>query len=100
MAVFDWQKSNEAMDKNQVGLGWTYRASALLGVSGAVLMLMDTAAASGIGLILVLLAIALSFGIDYIRDNPIQEWLEAGYFKNKTFKTPEEEIYKLKAVTA
>ena len=34
-----------------------------------------------------------------VHDNPIQEWLEAGYFKNKTFKTAEEELNKLKAVT-
>ncbi|HEY9100118.1 MAG TPA: T6SS effector BTH_I2691 family protein [Thiobacillus sp.] len=100
IGVFDWQKSNEAMDKNQIGLAWAYRASALMGVSGAVIMLMGGAMATGIGLILVLLAIGLSLLIDFIRDNPIQEWLEAGYFQNQTFKTPEEELNKLKAIAS
>lgn len=100
VAVFDAGKGWDAKQKGQYGLAAAYFTSAILGVGGAVLMLMSFASATGIGLILVLLAIALSFGIDYFRDNPIQEWLEAGYFKNKTFKTGEEELNKLKAVTA
>ena len=100
VAVFDFGKGLDALDKKQGGLAIAYFTSAILGVGGAVLMLMSFASATGIGLVLVLLAIALSFGIDYFRDNPIQEWLEAGYFKNKTFKTAEEELNKLKAVTA
>jgi len=48
----------------------------------------------------VLLAIGLSLLIDFIRDNPIQEWLEAGYFRHQSFKTPEEELNKLKAIAS
>ncbi|MBT9567957.1 MAG: hypothetical protein IV085_06635 [Thiobacillus sp.] len=100
VAVFDFGKSWDAKQKGQKGLAIAYFTSAILGVGGTVLMFMSFASATGIGLFLVLLAIGLSFAIDYIRDNPIQEWLEAGYFKNKTFKTAEEELNKLKAVTA
>lgn len=100
VAVFDLGKAAEAFNKGQKGLAVAYGLSAALGFGGAVMMLMVSASATGIGLILVLLAIGLSFLIDYIRDNPLQEWLEAGYFKNKTFKTAEEELNKLKAVTA
>ena len=100
VAVFDTGKGWDAKQKGQYGLAAAYFTSAILGVGGTVLMLMTFGSATLIGFILVLLAIGLSFLIDYIRDNPIQEWLEAGYFKNKTFKTAEEELNKLKMVTA
>lgn len=100
VAVFDLGKMVETFNKDQKGLAAAYFTSAILGVGGTVLMFMSFGSATGIGLLLVLLAIGLSFAIDYIRDNPIQEWLEAGYFKNRTFKTVEEELAKLKAVTA
>lgn len=99
VAICDVGNAWESIQKGQVGLAFAYGISAAIGVGGAWLIFSSAAAASGIGLILVLLAIGISFLIDAIKDNPIQEWLEAGYFNRRTFHTVDEELNKLKAIT-
>jgi hypothetical protein len=98
VAFFDGVNAYEAAKKKQYGLMVCYGVSVALGLGGAWLILSTAAAASGIGLILVALAIGLSFLIDYIKDNPIQDWLESGYFNKRTYPTVDVELAKLKAI--
>jgi hypothetical protein len=98
VAICDIDNALQARSEGKKGLALAYSFSAALGLGGALLMLSSAAMATGIGLIVVLLAIGLSFLIDYLKDNPIQNWLESGYFNKGTFPTVDVELAKLKAI--
>lgn len=79
VATMDAAKFLSSLKESQIGLAWLYAGSVVagLGLTAAI------AAASTIGAIavpiigiLILVIIGLSLLIEYIKDNPVQDWLE------------------------
>lgn len=79
MAGLDVVQGNEAKAENQSGLAWLYYGSALVGAlaTGAIACaaLLGAAAIPIIG-VLILLLIGIGILIEYLKDNPVQDWLE------------------------
>ena len=79
VAGLDAAKVNDSLKENQVGLAWLYGASAVVGagltIAIASAALLGAAAIPIIG-ILVLILIGIGILIEYVKDNPVQDWLE------------------------
>jgi acid stress-induced BolA-like protein IbaG/YrbA len=79
VAGLDAMKAREAKAEKQLGLAWLYGSSAVVGVGLTVAIagaaLLGAAAVPIIG-ILILLLIGISILIEYVKDNPVQDWLE------------------------
>lgn len=77
--VLDGRKAVESAGEKQYGLAWLYAGSAIVGagLSMAILgaSMLGAAAIPVIG-ILVLLLIGIAILIEYVKDNPVQDWLE------------------------
>lgn len=87
---------SKRLKKGNLGLGLAYSASAALGLGGAVVMLCTFASATGVGLLLVLLAIGVAVLIEFIKDNPLQEWLAGSFFGGDTYGSLDAEMKALK----
>lgn len=97
MAWWDFYQAYNAKSEGNTGLAILYIASGLIGISASILLIYGTAAiATGIGLLLILGLLLITFAIEYIKDNKIQEWLERCTWGVKEeehrYKTIEEEI--------
>jgi hypothetical protein len=79
VAALDIAKAVGSFKEEQAGLGYLYIASAVFGAGATVAIasvtLLGAAAIPVIGL-LVLLLIGVALIIEYIKDNPVQDWLE------------------------
>ena len=74
MVLLDLRKYSEAQKENQQGLAWLYMGSAIVGASLSYFIFIG-AAIPLIG-ILVAIIVGISLLIEYIKDNPVQDWLE------------------------
>ena len=74
MVGLDIRKAIEAKNENQNGLFWLYSGSAIVG--GALSYFIFIGAAIPLIGLLVALIIGISLLIEYIKDNPVQDWLE------------------------
>jgi hypothetical protein len=80
-AVCDGWKAYEVGREGQAGLAIAYGASSIVGGISAFLILWNGfALATGVGIVLVILAVALSVLISFLKDNPVQVWLEGCRF--------------------
>ena len=79
VAFLDAIKANEARKEKQIGLAWLYGISFVAGVGLTVaiasMAALGAAAIPIIG-ILVLILIGIGILIEYVKDNPVQDWLE------------------------
>jgi hypothetical protein len=93
LAVCDFWAGYKAFQKKQPGLGVAYLVSGGVGVGSAVLIVWSGfAAATVVGIVLVVLAVGLSVLISILKDNPIQEWLENCVFGAHTYKNLSREM--------
>ncbi|WP_307188096.1 T6SS effector BTH_I2691 family protein [Massilia niastensis] len=83
VAGLDALKIREAMSESQPGLAWLYGASAIVGIglTAALVNLAASAAFLGVATIpvigiLVILLIGIGICIEFVKDNPVQDWLE------------------------
>lgn len=104
MAVWDgwrgWQEIQEGS-----GVGWLYIGSAAGSLAAAVMFtgwaatILGIGLATGIGIILVVLLIAISVLIEIFKDNKLQDWLERCHFgtfaHGDRYQDPELEIEEL-----
>lgn len=74
VAALDLMKFKEARSEGQYGLAWLYVGSALTGVALSLAILFSLA----IPIIGALIALSIAIGliIEYVKDDPIQDWLE------------------------
>lgn len=104
MAAMDVNQAISMFSEKRYGLGIAYVFSAGFGIGAAwFLGFSSLAAATGIGLILVVLAIGVALLIEFFKDNKVQDWLERciwGKGPDPQFKTLEDEMQELKAATA
>jgi hypothetical protein len=92
-AVCDFWAGYKAFQKDRWGLGAAYILSGVVGVGSAVLIVWSgLAIATGIGIVLVILAVGLSVLISILKDNPVQEWLENCAFGAHTYKNLSREM--------
>lgn len=99
MAAMDGTQAWNHLKEGRLGLAGLYGASALLGVAAAAAFLLGS---TGIGLVLVGLAILVAVFIEYFKDNKVQDWLERcvwGKGPDPRYETFEEEMKELKAAT-
>jgi hypothetical protein len=91
VAYLDVKKFREARAEQQPGLAWLYGASA---VAGGSLTIAITAAsllgslALPVTFVLLLVVIVVGVVIEYVKDNPLQDWLERcpwGIFESKRY---------------
>lgn len=91
VAYLDVQKFREARAEQQPGLAWLYGASA---VAGGSLTIAITAAsllgglALPVTLVLLLVVVAIGVVIEFVKDNPLQDWLERcpwGIFESRRY---------------
>ncbi|MGQ4660614.1 T6SS effector BTH_I2691 family protein [Lysobacter sp. F6437] len=108
MAVWDgirgWQEIQEGN-----AVGWLYIGSAVAGV-GAMLAfstlgpLLFGAAATGVGIVLVVLVVVIAVLIEVFKDNKVQDWLERCYFGEfeevDRYRSPALEMNELKIALA
>jgi len=80
VASLDVSSALEAKNKGQTGLAALYWGSAGLGVASAILLLIP--GFGWVALVLILIWMALSVLIEYVKDNDIQKWLERCYWGN------------------
>jgi len=85
MAVWDFWRGTEEIHEGNVGVGWLYVGSAVAGVGAMVAFsalgsLLFGAAATGVGIVLVVLVIVIAVLIEVFKDNKVQDWLERCYF--------------------
>jgi hypothetical protein len=80
VAVWDGIHASEAKKKGQYGMAILYGLSAGLGFAAAFLLAIP--GFGWIALALVLLWMAVSIVIEYVKDNDIQKWLERCYWGN------------------
>lgn len=83
VALLDGVKSYKTYKENQTGLALLYFSSAVVGVLLTITIVFASAISALVGAfiipmigILVLLAIGIGIFIEYIKDNPVQDWLE------------------------
>ncbi|MFN4266969.1 MAG: T6SS effector BTH_I2691 family protein [Aquabacterium sp.] len=104
MAAMDVNQAISMFSEKRYGLGIAYVFSAGFGIGAAwFLGFSSLAAATGIGLILVVLAIGVALLIEFFKDNKVQDWLERciwGKGPDPQFKTLEDEMQELKVATA
>lgn len=74
MAWFDARQAGQTWREGNAGLAIAYAASAGLGVAAAVLLAFT--AWTGVGLVLVLALMAVTWLIEYFKDDKVQAWLE------------------------
>ncbi|TJZ78715.1 T6SS effector BTH_I2691 family protein [Chitiniphilus eburneus] len=99
VAFWDFKKGLAEQSKGNQGLALGYFSSALLGMAGTLIIMFGTfAAATGVGLILILLALCISVLIEYFKPNPVQEWLKQSFFGNKSFRSLDEEMLELQRI--
>lgn len=103
MAAMDGAQAIKMFAEKRYGLGIAYVLSAGFGIGAAwFLGFSSIASATGIGLILVALAIVVALCIEYFKDNQVQDWLERcvwGKGPDPQYQTLEEEMRELKAAT-
>lgn len=79
VAGLDYYQAVQAFQEGQTGLAWLYLGSATLGIGLTITlafpMIAGAAAIPIIG-ILFLLVVTIAIIIEYMKDNPIQDWLE------------------------
>jgi hypothetical protein len=79
VACLDAKKAYDSRQENQIGLAWLYGISAVAGagltLAVASMTMLGAAAIPIIGII-VLILIGIGIWIEYVKDNPIQDWLE------------------------
>jgi hypothetical protein len=76
----------EAAEKGQYGMMGLYIGSAALGIAGIVFLWIT--ASTGVGILIVGLAVAISWAISLLKDDNIQEWLGQCWFGNDREKFP------------
>jgi hypothetical protein len=106
VAVLEWNNATDARDRGQLVLAVFYRTNDVIGFTGTLLLIAGAsgliasaalaAALTGIGILLVLVAVVLTIAIDVIKPNAIEEWLESGYFGKKAFSQVEAEMKDLR----
>ncbi|UXY16284.1 hypothetical protein N8I74_04490 [Chitiniphilus purpureus] len=99
MAYWDVKKGVSEMQSGKQGLGMLYLASAGFGLGAAIILLLPFAWATLVGFILIALVLCIAVLIEFIKPNPIQEWLEGCIFGKDTFKTLDAEMRALKAIS-
>jgi hypothetical protein len=103
MAWMDGAQAIQMFSEKRYGLAIAYALSAGFGIAAAwFLGFSSLAAATGIGLIFVALAIVVALFIEYFKDNKVQDWLERcvwGIGPGPRFLNLEEEMRELKAAT-
>jgi hypothetical protein len=93
LAVCDFWAGGKAWDKGQKGLAIAYYASSGIGAASAALILIHGfAAATVVGIVLVILAVGVAVLISALKDDPVQQWLENCIFGAHTYKTLEQEM--------
>ncbi|SFZ74943.1 T6SS effector BTH_I2691 family protein [Chitinimonas taiwanensis] len=103
MAIWDVNTGISEWKEGNHGMAGAYFLAAAFGFGGAMVMLWAGAAATVIGLVLVICAILLSILIEFFKDNPLQDWLERSYFgrlENERFSSVDIEMAKLEEVVA
>lgn len=86
IAVVDFGNAISEIRKGNVGMFWLYAASAVVGVGAAAALggLLGATifglSATGVGLVLVLIGIAIALTIDFFKTDELQEWVERCFF--------------------
>ena len=86
IAVVDFGNAISEIRKRNVGMFWLYAASAVVGVGAAAALggLLGATifglSATGVGLVLVLIGIAIALTIDFFKTDELQEWAERCFF--------------------
>src|SRR5690606_2052044 len=88
MAVMDFHEAYKQRMRGNLGIAGMCLISGVAGVGaallftafGAKLLGLTVAAATGIGIILVVIGIAIALLIDFLRTNELQEWMERCLF--------------------
>ena len=109
VALLDGVKSYKSFKENQRGLAWLYFASAVIGVVLTVTIVFSAGIAAVVGSLiipiiglLVLMAIGIGILIEYVKDNPVQDWLERcpwGISKERYLNEKIEQDQLLKAIS-
>lgn len=100
MAAWDIKQGEAYRKEKRFGIAAAFYTSAVLGVGAAAALLLG---ATGVGLILVALLIAVAVVLEYIKDNKVQGWLERclwGKGPGTRYETIEEEMAQLRVATA
>lgn len=77
MAVWDAKNAKDSFQQGNTGMGIAYLASATFGFVAALLIAFG---ATGIGLLLIGIVIAIAVLIEIYKDNKLQEWLKRCYW--------------------
>ncbi|MDH5822332.1 T6SS effector BTH_I2691 family protein [Luteimonas sp. RD2P54] len=102
IAVLDARNAVLEQQKGNVGMMWLYTFSAIAGFGAALLFsgwlgaTVFGLSASGVGIILVLVGIAIALLIDFLKNNELQDWMERCLFgaieKGKRYQELAEEM--------
>lgn len=85
MSFFDYQRGYQELENGNYTVAWLYAASASSSIVATIAFTkfgtsIFGAGATGIGVILVVMAIIIAVLIEIFKDNKIQDWLERCYF--------------------
>lgn len=100
MAAWDIQQGEAYRKAQNFGVAAAFYTSAVVGVGAAAALLIG---ATGVGLILVVLLIAVAVVLEYIKDNKVQSWLERclwGKGSSTRYQNADEEMSELRIATA
>ncbi len=102
IAVVDFGNAVTEIRKGNVGMFWLYAASSVVGVGAAAALggflgaTIFGLSATGVGLVLVLIGIAIALLIEFFKTNELQEWMERCLFgaleKGKRYQDFEQEM--------
>jgi hypothetical protein len=98
LAACDLKAGNKAWDEGRTGLAVAYYISTGIGIASAVFILIGSSTV--LGIVLVILAVGVALVISFLKDDPIQGWLENCAFGADTYQNLDREMNALKAAVS